>query len=144
MQVIRTLTVFSNKKLRMTCALIALTGAWLAFSGAGQADTPAGVWLTQPDAKGQVAYVVSKPCGKGYCGTIARAFDAKGREVTTPNIGKRVFWDMVPEGSDYAGRAYVPAHNREYAGRLQVRGNSMKVKGCLGPVCQGQTWKRVN
>lgn len=35
-------------------------------------------------------------------------------------------------------------HNREYDGTLKVSGAKMTVKGCLGPVCQSQTWHRVD
>ena len=47
------------------------------------------------------------------------------------------------DGNFGHGRVYVPAHKKEYDARMTLNGRSLKVKGCVGPVCQGQTWKRV-
>ena len=103
-----------------------------------------GVWVTQPDKKGGFAHIQAHSCGAALCGTVLRAFDSEGREITTPNVGKRVFWDMRPVADGrYKGRAWVPAHGREYDGVMKVSGDRMKVSGCLGPVCQSQTWRRV-
>ena len=107
------------------------------------AASPAGLWQTEPDRKGQIAHVRSARCGAGYCGTIVKVFDTSGQPVAAPTVGQRVFWDMTGNGAEYEGRAYVPAHNRKYDARMQVQGNSMKVFGCLGPICQSQTWRRV-
>ncbi|MEO0389794.1 MAG: DUF2147 domain-containing protein [Pseudomonadota bacterium] len=107
------------------------------------AGTPAGVWHTPPDGKGQTADVTAQPCGAGWCGTITAAYDPAGLPITTPNVGKRVFWDMVPSGAGFAGQAWVPAHNRTYRAEMLPDGNRMLVRGCLGPVCQSQTWRKV-
>jgi len=123
-----------------TCALsIAVlmatsTAAW---------PNPLGLWRTQPDQNGQVANVSAQPCGNSICGTITAVFNQQGQPVAAPTVGTRVFWNMVPERGAYQGRAFVPAHNREYAGRLRVEGDRMTVSGCLGPVCQSQVWTRL-
>ncbi len=114
------------------------------FGAAAEAGSPQGTWRTAPDNKGQTAYVVSKPCGKGLCGTISKVMDPSGRVIAHPNTGQRVFWDMRPsKGGAYEGRAFVPAHNRDYAATMRVYGQEMQVRGCLGPVCQSQIWQRV-
>ena len=126
--------------LRSVLAAFVLT---LSFSPAFAAS-PEGVWLTQPDHRGGFAHIQAHACGAAICGTVLRAFDSEGREIRTPNVGRRVFWDMRPVAENqYQGRAWVPAHNREYAGVMTVSGDRMKVSGCLGPVCKSQTWKRV-
>lgn len=136
------LNAFSGVTPRLGAAL--LGGALALWAGAVQAGSPVGTWKTQPDKKGQTAYVVTKPCGNALCGTMTQAFDQQGNEIDHPNVGKRLFWDMVPQGDGFAGRAYVPAHKREYDGTLKVSGQTMTVKGCLGLVCQSQTWSRVD
>lgn len=109
------------------------------------ADTPLGTWLTPPDAKGIVAHIEARPCGAAACGVIARTYDRQGRRVETPNLGVRVFWDMTPAGAGvWTGNAFVPAHNRTIKGTMEVRGDRMTVRGCLGPVCKSQVWARVN
>ncbi|MCR8826334.1 DUF2147 domain-containing protein [Pseudosulfitobacter koreensis] len=106
--------------------------------------SPVGTWKTEADKKGQTALVEAKPCGAGLCGTMVEVFDASGNQINHPNVGKRLFWDMVPSGDAYEGRAYVPALNLEVNGTLKINGDTMKVGGCAGPVCQSQTWRRVD
>lgn len=119
--------------------------ATVSFATPALADPSLGLWMTEPDRKGQVAHIDVHRCGASLCGKVLRAFDISGKQVTTPNVGKLVFWDMKPTGSGkYEGRAWVPAHNREYDAGMRLSGNQLRVRGCLGPVCQGQTWKRVN
>ncbi len=107
------------------------------------AADPVGLWRTQPDQKGQVANVKATPCGSAICGTIVKVYDRGGTPIAAPTVGQKVFWDMARQGTDYVGRAFVPAHQREYRGRLSVAGNRMTVSGCLGPVCQSQVWTRL-
>ena len=120
------------------------TAALLAASAAVSADPVLGTWQTGPDRKDQVAHVAVERCGASICGTIRRAFDSTGREIVTPNVGKRVFWGLQPVGARrYEGRAFVPAHGREYDGALILDGDRLTVKGCLGPICMSQKWRRV-
>ncbi|SEQ81808.1 Uncharacterized conserved protein, DUF2147 family [Thalassovita taeanensis] len=108
------------------------------------ADALLGVWLTKPDKKGQVAHVVAAPCGQGVCGTIARTFDKAGKAITTPNIGKRIFWDMKPVSPGaYEGRAWLPLHRVEFDGKMAVNGDKLTVRGCIAMVCQSQVWTRL-
>ncbi|MCO6382825.1 DUF2147 domain-containing protein [Oceanicola sp. 502str15] len=121
-----------------TAAAMALT------SVAAHAGTPEGLWLTGPDKKGNVAHVQAVKCGAAVCGTIVKAFNSAGQPIQSPNVGKRVFWDMTPAGADtYQGRAYVPVMNRDYGAQMVLRGNKMLVKGCAGPICMDQTWTRL-
>lgn len=112
---------------------------------AASAEAALGLWLTEPDRKAQTAHVQVSRCGAALCGTILRAYDKSGRQITTKNVGKRIFWDVRPTtAGDYAGRAYVPMLGREYPAKMQIKGNRMYVKGCVGPACMSQTWTRVN
>lgn len=119
----------------------------LALSGLAapaSADPALGLWLTEADKKGQVAHVSVTECGAALCGKIVKAFNPSGEQITTPNVGKRVFWNMTPVGGGkYEGRAFVPAHDREYAGQMTLNGNRLNVGGCLGPICMSQDWTKV-
>lgn len=124
--------------------IIALFVALTLGAATGVSASPSGLWVTEADRKGQTAHVHAKPCGSGYCGTIVEVFGPGGEPVDAPTIGTRVFWNMTPEGGGtYEGRAYVPAHDRNYRAQIEVKGSRMEVSGCLGPVCQSQTWTRV-
>ncbi len=108
------------------------------------ADPAEGLWLTEADNRGQVAHVEVTRCGDAICGEIVKTFNRDGNAILHPNIGKRVFWGMKPVGGgEYEGRAFVPAHNREYPGQITLDGNKMKVGGCFGPICMSQDWRRV-
>lgn len=120
------------------------SAAMVLFAGAASAMTPEGMWLTGPDKKGNVAHVQASKCGAAMCGVIVKAFNASGQPISSPNVGKRVFWDMTPAGgSTYEGRAYVPVLRRDFDAEMVLKGNRMVVKGCAGPVCMDQTWTRL-
>jgi uncharacterized protein (DUF2147 family) len=122
------------------CLLGALAAPALA------ADPAVGLWRTEPDRKNLVSHIKVEPCGPAICGSILRAFDAQGAEVTTPNIGKRLFWDLKPEGKGaYAGgTVFVPLLNVQAKASAQLTGNTFRVTGCKALVCDGQTWTRVD
>lgn len=126
----------------MRAAIPLILGATLAAPVL--ADPAEGLWLTEADNRGQVAHVEVTSCGNAICGEIVRTFNRNGDSILHPNIGKRVFWDMKPVGDgDYEGRAFVPAHNREYPGQITLNGDAMRVGGCFGPICMSQDWRRV-
>ncbi len=129
----------------MKKTLFSLLAVILFASPALAADPVEGLWAASPDKKGQIGHIEIKPCGAMLCGTIIRAYAPNGQEVMTPNVGKRLFWNMKPQGrGNYGGgRVYVPAHKKEYDAKMALEGRKLKVKGCVGPVCQGQVWTRV-
>ena len=113
---------------------------------AAQAKDPAvGTWATPPDRKNLTAHIEVAPCGTELCGRVARAFDQTGKQVSTKNVGKQVFWGMKPVGGGKydGGTAWVPLLNVNAKAKMDLRGNTLKVKGCKGVVCDGQTWTRV-
>ena len=117
----------------------------LATSAAAQ-DAVLGTWASPPDGKGQTGEVEVRPCGPALCGTLVRTFDSAGRPITTRNTGKRLFWDMQPQGGGRygGGTVYVPIFDRTYAAKMQLESaDRLRVSGCLGPVCKAQIWTRV-
>lgn len=129
--------------MRLTYAL-AMTGMVAGLGTATSAEPALGIWQTQADKKGQIAHVEVTRCDGALCGDIVRTYDSDGKRITTENVGKRVFWNVMPTGEqEYSGRAWVPAHDREYAAKMHLDDDRLKVSGCLGPVCQSQVWARV-
>ncbi|GHF72568.1 hypothetical protein GCM10017056_49350 [Seohaeicola zhoushanensis] len=123
---------------------LALAAVALVAAPTARAASPEGVWLTQPDRKGGYAHIRAHACGPALCGTVEKAFDRTGAEIWTPNVGKRVFWDMwEDEQGHYRGRAWVPMLKREYPGSIRLLGDRLQVHGCSGPICMSQTWTRV-
>ena len=122
----------------LTAAIFAL------IAGGAAADPIEGLWQTQPD-EGSFAHVQIAPCGAAFCGTITRTFKDK-TEYQSPNIGKQIVIDMVPQGGgNYKGRVLRPADGKIYNGKADVSGQNMSLAGCVagGLICKKQSWVRL-
>ena len=108
-------------------------------------DAAIGVWQAQVD-DGRFAMVKMYQCGAAVCGDITRSFMADGTEYDSPNNGKRLVIDMVPQGGGaYEGQVWRPSNDKIYIGKMQVNGNALSLKGCVagGLLCANQDWKRL-
>lgn len=113
-------------------------------AGAAGADPVEGVWQTEPDS-GAYAHVTMQPCGTAICGVISRSFNAQG-EYKSPNQGKTLVIDMVPQGGgNYRGKVWRPSNNKIYRGKMSLNGDRLKMQGCVagGLICSSQAWRRV-
>lgn len=128
------------KRFALAAALVALGTA--AFA----ADPVEGTWKTKPDDNGNYGHVQVTACGAKICGTLVTAFDTSGKKIDSPNVGRKIIWDMVPYGDgQYAdGKIYSPDRDKTYNSKMQLSGNSLAVKGCVLGICRdGGTWTRV-
>ncbi|MBR9844531.1 MAG: DUF2147 domain-containing protein [Rhodobacteraceae bacterium] len=126
------------KKLVLAAALA------VASAGMALADPVLGTWKTEVD-DGSYAHISMKPCGNKICGTIARTFDGNG-EYNSPNKGKLLVRNMVPKGDGkYAGNVWRPSNDKVYIGKLELKGDKLKLKGCVagGLICSSQNWTRI-
>jgi len=123
---------------------------------AQESGDPTGTWLTQAgDAKVQVSR-----CGGGICGVIVWLRDpvdqATGRPAVDdknpnpamrrrPMIGLTLFHEMRPSGvSRWAGRIYNADDGGTYDSNIAMTGpNTLRVNGCVGAICSGETWTRT-
>lgn len=127
------------RKTLLAAALLAM-----GMTGAAHADPADGIWQTEVD-DGAYAYVTIAPCGEGVCGTISRTFNDTG-EYTSPNLGRQIVIDMVPQGGgEYEGSVWRPSNDRIYIGRMTLAGNAITLRGCVagGLICARQNWVRV-
>lgn len=122
-----------------------ITGAIVALGLAGPAiaDPVLGTWQTQVD-DGSYAHITFANCGPAICGKIARTFN-DGGEYKSPNIGKPLVWDMQAAGggSYKGGKIWQPSTGKVYRSKMALSGNTLRVSGCVGPICKKQTWSRV-
>ncbi|WP_417719662.1 DUF2147 domain-containing protein [Salipiger sp.] len=124
----------------LAATVLGLMGA----AGTALADPLEGLWKTEAD-DGYYAHIQMAPCGAKLCGKIARSFDAEG-EVRSPNTGKTLVIDMVPQGGGrYDGKVWRPSNDKIYIGKMTLKGDSLVLKGCVagGLLCSGQTWTRL-
>ncbi len=126
----------------MVAALLALAPV------AALADPVEGIWKTKPDDNGNFGHIQIGACGDRFCGTLVKSFDKSGKEMTSPNVGKRIVWDMQSEGGGAYGNGKVwsPDRDKTYNSKMQLNGDSLSVKGCVmgGMICRdGGAWSRV-
>ncbi len=128
----------------------ALLAAVLLAAGAAAAaaDPVEGIWQTRPDDNGNIGYVQIRPCGPAFCGTLIRSFDSAGKPMKSPNIGKRIVWDMKAEGQGRygEGKVWSPDRNKTYAAKMKLSDDTLSVSGCIlgGLICRdGGAWRRV-
>ncbi|WP_377512881.1 DUF2147 domain-containing protein [Octadecabacter sp. R77987] len=118
--------------------------AAIAMAGAASADPLEGMWRTVPDDNGNSGLIQVAPCGSALCGTLIRAFDANGAEMSSPNVGRQIISETVPSGGgEYRGKVWAPDRDKTYNSRLQLNGDTLSVSGCVLGICRdGGTWIR--
>lgn len=148
-----------NQQLRPSLVVLAILGSFL-FSSVGalaqSSGDPSGVWLTQAgDAKVRVSR-----CGEGICGVVvslreptnpetgAPAVDDKNPNPALrrrPMIGLPLFSNMRSTGPGrWAGRIYNADDGGTYDSDIVIAGpNALRVNGCVGALCGGETWTRA-
>lgn len=143
----------------MTLRFAVLTVFLAVLSGApayAQSTDASGTWLTQA---GDARVKISK-CGGGICGVIVWLREphdtATGQPATDsknpnpalarrPMIGLPLFSGMQPMGtSKWSGQIYNADDGSTYASSVTVTGaDSLRVEGCVGALCGGETWTRA-
>ena len=127
--------------------------ALLTATAAHAAQPVEGRWVTEEGD----AIVTVAPCGKNLCGTISRFLvtppeGAGQRDVNNPDpklrtrriLGLPVLSGFTEDGDEWRGRIYDPKSGKSYRSVLRRRNaNTLEVKGCIGPFCQTQVWRRA-
>ncbi len=120
--------------------------AMIFTAGAAFADPVEGIWQTKKDDNGNFGFVEVKPCGPAFCGILIKAFDSAGAPTDSPNIGRKIIWDMVPyaDGLYDDGQIYSPDRDKTYNSDMTLTGDKLAVRGCFLGICRdGGTWSRV-
>jgi uncharacterized protein (DUF2147 family) len=121
-----------------------------------QGAEPVGTWLTE---KGDARVKVTK-CGSGICGVIVGLKDPIDPTTghpqvddknpnpalrTRPVIGLSLFIGMRPSGPGrWSGQIYNADDGGTYVSHVSFAGgDALRVEGCLGVFCGGETWRRV-
>ncbi|MEL6467743.1 MAG: DUF2147 domain-containing protein [Pseudomonadota bacterium] len=114
----------------------------LACAGMAAAEPATGTWKTESGDGGAFLHVDIAPCGSNICGTIVKVVNSDD----TSSVGKPIIWDMQAKGngSYSGGKIWAPDTDKTYRSKMSLNGNALKVSGCVGPICRGQTWTRVN
>jgi uncharacterized protein (DUF2147 family) len=120
---------------------------------ASAAEPVSGRWLTAE----KDAVIVIAPCGKALCGTIEKFLVAPPqgndqRDINNPDPAKRkrrllgtaILSAFTADGDVWRGQIYDPKNGKSYRSIIRRKAaDVLEVKGCIGPFCQTQVWKRV-
>jgi uncharacterized protein (DUF2147 family) len=131
---------------RITRTTVLAVSVLAGTAGLAAADPVEGIWQTKRDDNGHFGHIEIAPCGAAFCGVLIRAFDRDGAPIDSPNVGKRIIWDMVAYGDGVYddGKVWSPDRDKTYNSEMQLTGNTLAVKGCVLGICRdGGTWTRV-
>ena len=117
------------------------------------ADPINGRWVTQD----KDAVVTISRCGASTCGKISRFLvappdGADQRDINNPDPAKRkrkllglpVLFNFKQDGNLWRGRIYDPNDGKSYRSVVRRKSaNVLEVKGCIGPFCQTQLWRKA-
>ncbi len=134
----------------LTAAILATIAS---ASPALAADPINGRWVTQD----KDAVVTVSKCGPSTCGKISRFIVAPPegvdqRDINNPDRSKRnrkllglpVLFNFQKNGDVWRGRIYDPKSGKDYRSVVRRKSaNELEVKGCLGPFCQTQIWRKA-
>ncbi len=115
------------------------------------ADRVAGIWLVQSkDGKFDISRCGESLCGRLIAGTKISSLDKKNKN---PDLRARPLkgllmmqgYKLSKDGGRWVdGQIYNPEDGNSYRSILEPGpDDTLKVKGCLGPFCQTQTWTRA-
>ncbi|MBX7539478.1 DUF2147 domain-containing protein [Qipengyuania sphaerica] len=112
-----------------------------------------GRWLTAE----RDAVITIGDCGKSVCGRISKFLvappqgadqrDVNNREPKLRSrklLGMAILTGFSADGDQWRGQIYDPKSGKTYRSVIRrLNATTLEVKGCLGPFCQTQTWKRA-
>lgn len=117
----------------------------LALSKPARAATPAevaGDWATP----GLGAIVRLAPCANDrerLCGRLIWAWDPS--RVERGAIGTEMLRNFIWRSDAWVnGEVFNPEDGRTYSGSIRPDGDVLRLRGCAGPFCQTQVWRRLS
>jgi uncharacterized protein (DUF2147 family) len=112
-----------------------------------------GVWLTEAgDAEIEIA-----DCGDGTpCGVMVRVQTEDGSPAidtnnpdpdlkSRPLVGTKMMWGFREKSGRWkSGQIYNAENGKTYKSKIKrLEDGTLEVKGCIGPICQGQIWTKI-
>ncbi|WP_379548378.1 DUF2147 domain-containing protein [Qipengyuania sp. DSG2-2] len=144
-------TIFRKSgPLAIAAAMIASAVSAPAFA----ADPITGRWMTEE----RDAVVTVAKCGSTYCGRLSKYLvtpegGVDQRDVNNPNpklrkrklLGTPLLSGFKKDGNVWRGTIYDPRNGKSYRSVVRRKSaNVLEVKGCIGPFCQTQLWRKAS
>ncbi|WP_324828651.1 DUF2147 domain-containing protein [Qipengyuania zhejiangensis] len=133
--------------------VLALAAAMMVSQPLAAAEPVQGRWVTAE----KDAVITIAPCGAKLCGRIAEFLvpppqGLDQRDVNNRDPAKRmrkllgmpVLTGFTQDSDQWRGEIYDPKSGKTYRSILRRKGsNVLEVKGCIGPFCQTQVWRKA-
>jgi len=134
--------------------LAAVLGLAVMVPAALAAEPITGRWVTAE----KDAVVAIAPCGTSLCGRIEKFLVAPPggndqRDVNNPDTAKRtrkllgitILTGLVADGDAWKGKVYDPKKGKTYTAYVRRKPDgTLEMKGCVGPFCQLQVWRKAS
>lgn len=129
----------------------------LGTSPAPASQSPIGTWSTVDEKSGKVrsrvevyeqggklfGRIVGLPRPMDEQGHPRRCRACEGADKDRPIVGLVIIRDLSPSGDRYRGGTILdPDDGKVYRAEIWVDGDTLKVRGFLGPFYRTQTWLR--
>ena len=133
--------------------LAAVLGMAAMTPAAFAAEPITGRWVTAE----KDAVVAIAPCGKTLCGRIERFLvlpphGKDQRDVNNPDaamrtrklLGTAILTGLTANGDTWKGQVYDPKKGKTYTAYVRRKPDgTLEMKGCVGPFCQAQVWRKA-
>lgn len=107
-------------------------------------EVPLGLWKSQPDRRGIVLNVRTRPCGRAMCGRVERVKDRRGYDTPSTMVGQKVLWDLKPQpDGSFLGKMVDNQGNWLSETRIEARSGKLHLRACGEGGCQDLVWKRL-
>ena len=134
--------------------LAAVLGMAAMTPAAFAAEPITGRWVTAE----KDAVVAIAPCGAKLCGRIERflVLPPQGkdqRDVNNPDaamrtrklLGTAILTGLTANGDAWKGQVYDPKKGKTYTAYVRRKPDgTLEMKGCVGPFCQAQVWRKAS
>ncbi len=109
-------------------------------AGAGE-SAPAGLWATA-GFSAIVEVTAGTTDGDPFKATVRWVWDGSRQDV----VGKSLFVGMYRAGNVWSGgRVLDPENGKRYRATVrQIGPDRLRVRGCIGPFCREQEWRRLD
>lgn len=139
----------------MKTRVLALAVGLAAMASPALATGPiTGRWVTAE----KDAVVAIGACGKTLCGRLERflVLPAGGKDQRDVNnadpakrsrklLGTAILSGLTADAGVWRGQVYDPKTGKTYTSEVRRKPDgTLEVKGCVGPFCQAQVWKKVS
>ena len=124
--------------------LIGAAIAAIALATPALANEPYGIWQTKKDRKGAYLHARVHPCDNNaamLCATVHQTFNTPHTEI----VGRPIFWDLQPTSdTEWGGGTVWDAEtDKNYDAKVIMGSTRLRVEGCVGFLCDGQNWTRI-